>query len=399
MADDGRHRRLTLGLCFAAVVCEGVDIQSMGLAAPRMAPALGLAREQLGPVFSASLIGLLIGAVIFGRVADRLGRKWMLIGCLGLFGGFSLATAFVGDLHSLLIVRVLAGLGLGGALPNLLALSAEALSPVNRTRTVTRLTCGMPLGGALAGLVAANFGWKDIFYFGAAAPLALVPLMALAMPESRAFLATRAKPAFQEASIGDFPRILFGGGRAVSTLLLWVASFGSLLSLYVLLNWMPILLGDKGLSKSDASLVALLFNVGAVLGVLILAGLLEGRGKRLALGLWYMGLGVSLVALAYVGKDFPSAALAGFTTGFTLSSVPLPLYGLAPGYYEVAMRGTGVGASVAVGRLGAIVGPLLAASLLGFGASATGVLLAILPISAVAGGATLAMLGRPLLPD
>ena len=399
MADDGRHRRLTLALCFAAVVCEGVDIQSMGLAAPRMAPALGLARDQLGPVFSASLVGLLIGAVVFGRVADRLGRKWMLIACLGLFGGFSLATAFVGDLRSLLIVRVLAGLGLGGALPNLLALSAEALSPTTRTRTVTRLTCGMPLGGAMAGLVAAKFGWKDVFYFGAAAPLALVPLMALAMPESRAFLATRTRPAFQEASIGDFPRILFGGGRAVSTLLLWVASFGSLLSLYVLLNWMPILLGDKGLSKSDASLVALLFNVGAVFGVLILAGLLEGRGKRLAIGLWYLGLGVSLVALAYVGKDFTGAALAGFTTGFTLSSVPLPLYGLAPGYYEVAMRGTGVGASVAVGRFGAIVGPLLAASLLSLGAGAAGVLLAILPISAVAGGATLVLLGRPLLPE
>ena len=399
MADDRRHRRLTLALCFAAVVCEGVDIQSMGLAAPRMAPALGLARDQLGPVFSASLVGLLIGAVVFGRVADRLGRKWMLIACLGLFGGFSLATAFVGDLRSLLIVRVLAGLGLGGALPNLLALSAEALSPTTRTRTVTRLTCGMPLGGAMAGLVAAKFGWKDVFYFGAAAPLALVPLMALAMPESRAFLATRTRPAFQEASIGDFPRILFGGGRAVSTLLLWVASFGSLLSLYVLLNWMPILLGDKGLSKSDASLVALLFNVGAVFGVLILAGLLEGRGKRLAIGLWYLGLGVSLVALAYVGKDFTGAALAGFTTGFTLSSVPLPLYGLAPGYYEVAMRGTGVGASVAVGRFGAIVGPLLAASLLSLGAGAAGVLLAILPISAVAGGATLVLLGRPLLPE
>lgn len=399
MADDGRHRRLTLALCFAAVVCEGVDIQSMGLAAPRMAPALGLAREQLGPVFSASLVGLLIGALVFGRVADRLGRKWMLVACLGLFGGFSLATAFVGDLRSLLVVRVLAGLGLGGALPNLLALAAEALAPASRTRTVTRLTCGMPLGGALAGLVAANFGWKDIFYFGAAAPLALVPVMALAMPESRAFLATRARPSPEGDSIGDYPRILFGGGRAVSTLLLWVASFGSILSLYVLLNWMPILLGDKGLSKSDASLVALLFNVGAVLGVLILAGLLEGRGKRLALGLWYLGLGVSLVALAYVGKDFPIAALAGFTTGFTLSSVPLPLYGLAPGYYEVAMRGTGVGTSVAVGRLGAIVGPLLAASLLGLGAGASGVLLAILPISAVAGGATLALLGRPLLPD
>lgn len=388
---------LTLTLCFAAVVCEGIDIQSMGLAAPRMAPALGLAREQLGPVFSASLVGLLIGAVVFGRLADRVGRKWTLIGSLALFGGFSLATAFVGNVESLLVVRVLAGLGLGGALPNLIALSAEALPIAGRARVVTRLTCGMPLGGAVAGLVAANLGWKDIFFVGAMAPLALVPVMAMAMPESRAFLATRARPMPAKPAITEYPHILFGGGRAVPTLLLWVASFGSLLALYVMLNWLPTLLGDKGLTKSGASNVALLFNLGAVCGVLILAGLLEGRRKRLALCVWNVGLGAAVVALAYVGKDFLAAGAAGFATGFTVSSVPLPLYGLAPGHYEVSMRGTGVGASVAIGRMGAIVGPLLAASLLGLGAGATGVLLAILPISAIAGGATLGLLGRPTL--
>ncbi|MDB5481008.1 MAG: 3-hydroxyphenylpropionic acid transporter [Caulobacteraceae bacterium] len=390
---------LTLALCFVAILCEGIDIQSMGLAAPRMAPALGLARDQLGPLFSASILGLLIGAVIFGRVADRFGRKGTLIVCLVVFGVFSLATAAVRPFGALLVVRLLAGLGLGGALPNLVALAAEAVAPESRAGLVTRITCGLPFGGALSGLVAANLDWRDIFYLGGLAPLALAPIVALALPESRAFLEARHTAPATAPARGDFRWILFGEGRAGATLLLWTASFGSLLSLYVLLNWLPTFLGDKGLAKSDASLVSLLFNLGAGVGCLILAELLDRRRPRRTIGLWYVGLIASLVGLALVNTGFLAAAAAGFAVGFFVSSAPLPLYGMAPCYYAVSMRGTGVGASVAVGRAGAILGPLLAAALLGLGAGASGVLLALLPITAVAGGATMALIGRPRLAD
>ena len=383
--------RWVLALCFLGVLCEGFDIQSMGLAAPRMAPALGLTRGQLAPLFSASIVGLLIGAVIFGRLADRFGRKRTLIGCLAMFGVFSLATARVAAFEALLTVRGLAGLGLGGALPNLVALAAEAVSPGNRARLVTRVTCGLPFGGALAGIVAANLEWRDIFYLGGLVPLALAPLVAWTMPESRAFLHARER---SPPARGDFVWILFGGGRATATVTLWLASFASLLSLYVMLNWLPTMMGDKGLTKPQASLVSLFFNLGAGLGVLILADLLERSRRRLTVVLWYLGLAASLIALARVGPGFLGAGAAGCATGFFVSSAPLPLYGLAPGYYGVVMRGTGVGASVAVGRLGAVVGPLLAASLLGAGAGASGVLLGLLPIAAVAGGATLALVGR-----
>jgi AAHS family 3-hydroxyphenylpropionic acid transporter len=172
-----------------------------------------------------------------------------------------------------------------------------------------------------------------------------------------------------------------------------------LLSLYVLLNWLPTLLGDRGLAKPAASLVLLLFNLGAALGVLILAGLLERRGRLWTLGIWYLGLAGALVALALIGPGFLVSGAAGFAAGFFVSSAPLPLYGLAPGYYGVLIRGAGVGVSVAVGRLGAIVGPVLAAGLLAWGAGPTGVLLALLPIAVVAGASTMALVGRPALAE
>jgi MFS transporter, AAHS family, 3-hydroxyphenylpropionic acid transporter len=397
-ADGGRRITLTLSLCFLAVMCEGFDIQGMGLAAPRMGPALGIGRDQLGPLFSASIVGLLIGAVVFGRIADWYGRKRVLVGCLAIFGVFSVVTALVGRYDALLAVRLLTGLGLGGALPNLLALCAEAVSPERRTKLVTRITCGMPFGGAAAGLVAASLDWRALFDVGGITPLILAPAIWLALPESHDFLASRAAPM---TTVGrrDFLWILFGGGRASATLLLWTASFASLLSLYVLLNWLPTLLGDKGLAKPAASLVALLFNLGAGVGILILADLLERARRRWIIGLWYAGLVGSLVGLALVGPGFAGAGLAGFAAGFFVSSVPLPLYGLAPGYYDVLIRGTGVGASVAVGRLGAIFGPLLAAALLAQGIGATGIMLALLPIAVVAGGATVVLIGRPALTD
>jgi len=394
----GRRVTLTLALCFLAVMCEGFDIQGMGLAAPRMGPALRIGRDQLGPLFSASIVGLLIGAVVFGRIADWYGRKRILVGCLVVFGVFSAATAQVAQYEALLAVRLLTGLGLGGALPNLLALCAEAVTPERRAKLVTRITCGLPFGGGVAGIVAASLDWRALFYVGGFVPLILAPAIWLALPESRDFLAARQDSAAASARRG-FLWALFGGGRAPATLLLWTASFASLLSLYVLLNWLPTLLGDKGLTKPAASLVSLLFNLGAGVGILILADLLERRRRRWTVGLWYLGLAGSLVALALVGPGFANAGVAGFAAGFFVSSVPLPLYGLAPGYDDVLIRGAGVGASVAVGRLGAIFGPLLAAALLAQGMGATGVMLALLPMAVIAGGATMVLVGRPALAE
>lgn len=389
----------TLALCFLAALTEGFDIQSMGVAAPRLAPALALTREQLGPVFSASLIGLLAGALMFGRVADRIGRKWVLIASLIVFGLFSAATTLAWDLNSLLAIRVLAGLGLGGAMPNLLALAAEAVGEDRRARVVTMVAAGFPFGGALAGAIAATLGWRHIFLVGAAAPLAMAPLMAMVLPESPRFLAARLSPGVAAQARGDYPWILFGPSRALTTVLLWTASFLATLTLYLLLNWLPILMGDKGVGKPEASLVSLLFNLGGAFGVLALGALLDRARRAWILAGWYVALAVCLIALAGTGADMVSAGTAGFAAGVFVVSASVSLNGLAPCFYPVVMRGAGVGATVAVGRSGGIVGPLLAAALLGDGVGASGVLLALAPLAAVAGGATLLLLRHVTVAD
>jgi AAHS family 3-hydroxyphenylpropionic acid transporter len=387
--------QITLALCFAAALAEGYDVQSMGVAAPHMAPALGLSRDQLGSVFSASTIGLFLGAALIGRLADQVGRKWTLIGSLAIYGVFSGATAAAHGLYGLLAIRWLAGLGLGGAMPNLMALAAETVDLRRRSLTVTLVASGFPFGSALAAAAAAGLDWRSLFYVGGIAPLILAVLMTGLLSESAVFLQARASPANGEPARIAYASVLFGPGRGVTTLILWTGTFCSLLTLYLLLNWLPTLMGLKGVSKLDASLVSVLFNLGGGLGVWMVALLLE-RGRRAwILAVWYVGLAFALVALARVGLGLAAVGTAGFFAGVFVSSAPIVLYGMAPNYYTVSVRGTGVGVYVAVGRLGSIAGPLLAAALLAAGVGASGVLTGLLPLAMLAGAASLGLLTRP----
>lgn len=388
----------TVTLCFAAALAEGYDVGSVGLAAPKMAPALALSQAQLGPVFSASIVGLLIGAVFIGRLADRVGRKRCLIGSMITFGVFSAATAFCGGFGDLLVIRFLAGLGLGGAMPNLIALAAEVASERRRERLVSAMASGMPFGGAIAGAVASVLGWREIFYVGGVFPVVLAAVMIGALPESRRFLSATRSPAVAAART-DLGHVLFGGGRAGTTLLLWAASFTSVLTLYLLLNWLPTLMVGKGVSRPVASVVALLFGLGGGLGIFVVGALLERPRRTWTMAIWFTAEAAALVALARVGADPLLAAASGFAAGAFAGCAPLALYGLAPGCYAVVMRGSGVGASVGVGRLGGIAGPLLAAALLAAGATPSLVLMALLPIVALAGGAFLLLLTRPTVAD
>ena len=394
----GRTAARTLALCFAAALAEGYDVGSIGLAAPKMAPALALSRAQLGPVFSASVVGLLIGAVVLGRLADRVGRKRCLIGSMIMFGVFSAATAFCGGFGDLLVIRFLAGLGLGGALPNLIALTAEVASERRRERLVSAMASGMPFGGAIAAAIAAALGWREIFYVGGVFPVVLAAVMIGALPESRRFLSATRSPAVATART-DLGHVLFGGGRAGTTLLLWAASFTSVLTLYLLLNWLPILMVGKGVSQPVASMVALLFGLGGGLGVFIVGSLLGAPHRTLTMAIWFTAEAGALVALARVGADPFLVAASGFAVGAFAGCAPLALYSLAPGYYDVVMRGSGVGASVGIGRLGGIAGPMLAAALLAGGAGSSLVLLALLPIVAVTGAAFVMLLPRPVVGD
>jgi AAHS family 3-hydroxyphenylpropionic acid transporter len=281
----------------------------------------------------------------------------------------------------------------------LIALAAETAAPGRQARVVSAVTAGFPFGSALAGAAALGLGWRQIFYAGAIAPLVLAALMALALRESPGFLAAGRGSSARPASRAAYAEVLFTDGRAPTTLLLWAASFTALLTLYLMLNWLPSLMGAKGFGRAGASLVSLLFNLGGGAGVLLLAGLLDrGRRGRLV-GAWFVGQAVALGALAVVQPRLALAGVAGFAAGVFVSSAPILLYSLAPSYYAARIRGAGVGASVAVGRIGAIAGPLLAAALLALGVNVEGVLFALLPIVAAAGVATTALVARPAMAD
>jgi AAHS family 3-hydroxyphenylpropionic acid transporter len=399
----GRATLWTLALCALAALAEGFDIQSMGVAAPRMGPELALTHARMGPLFSASVLGLLLGSIVIGRLADFVGRKGTLILSLATFGLFSAATAWVAGFAPLLLVRFLAGLGLGGAMPNLIALSAEALAAEGvgvdrRTRIVTLVTAGMPFGGALAGVAAILLPWRGIFFVGAAVPLALAPLMAVGLPRSRGFETSRLASSSSATRIG-LRRGLFGRGRLATTLLLWAATFCALLSLYLLINWLPTLMRAKGVGPRDASLVSVLYNLGGALSTFLLASLLEQRRRAAMLAVWYLGMAGSLLLLANAGPDLASAGAAGFIAGVFIASAALPFYGLAPAYYEAEVRGAGVGAALGVGRAGAIVGPLMAGILLTAGAGAGGVIMALLPLAVAIGASAMMLMGRPTAED
>ena len=388
----------TLALCFAIALLEGLDLQSVGVAAPRMAREFGLSVSQMGIAFSAGTFGLLPGAMLGGRLADRIGRKRVLIASVVLFGLLSIATAQVSTFAMLVVVRVLTGIGLGGAMPNLIALSSEAVEPRSRSSAVATMYCGIPFGGVIASLIgvllAGDTEWRHIFYVGGVGPLLLVPLLALFLPESRAYLDV----AGTQAARTSVARTLFGDGRTTSTVALWVSYFCTLIVLYFLLNWLPSLMASRGLDRAHVGLVQIAFNVGAGLGALGIGAALDRMRASRVVGGMYVGIVLSLAALA-AAPGFASLAAAAFAAGMFVVGGQSVLYALAAMYYPTAMRGTGVGSAVAVGRLGSVVGPLAAATLLAAGRSAPMVIGASIPVTLVAAVAALVLIRRPQAHD
>ncbi|SFG88327.1 MFS transporter, AAHS family, 3-hydroxyphenylpropionic acid transporter [Pseudomonas sp. NFACC45] len=377
MDTPSRRTTLTIALCFIVALIEGFDLQAAGTAAAGLRQTFALDPKMMGWVFSAGIIGLLPGAFFGGWIADRIGRKKILIAAVLLFGVFSLSTAYIGSFSGLLWVRFMTGLGLGAALPNLIALCAEAVGEQRRGTAISIMYAGVPLGGALAAVVAMLFPehWQTTFIIGGLAPLLVVPLMMVLLPESSAFRQQQDTANPMRTSTGQ---ALFGEGRASVTLALWLSYFFTLTVMYMLLNWLPSLLLEQGFSKPQAGLVQMLFNIGGALGSL-LGGLLLDRCNGIKVVLFvYTGL---LVALGGVDLSvgIVPMAIAGFAAGLFVMAAQLVLYALAPPSYPTSVRATGVGAAVAIGRLGSVAGPLAAGQILAAGAGTTGVLLATSP--------------------
>ena len=377
--------------CATVLFLDGFDTTSIGFVAPALAKEWSLSKGALGPVFSAGLFGLMIGALFFGPLADRIGRKKIIIFSTLAFGIGTLATAFVNDVNTLLVVRFLTGLGLGGAMPNTIALTSEFSPHRRRAAMVMVMFVGFSVGAALGGLLAAaiipQFGWRSVFVVGGAAPLLLAPILALRLPESVRFLAMTgsadarvaellarvdAKAAFadgtrfvvNEPALKGIPvQHLFSGGRASATLLLWVVFYMSLLDLYFLSNWLPTVLNDLGASISAAAAISSMLQVGGVIGTFALGIIIDRFSFRALALVYFIGM-FAVGAIGQLGHSAMLVAIAIFVAGFCIVGGQIAANALAAGYYPTSVRATGVGWALGVGRVGSIVGPLIGGVLL-----------------------------------
>jgi MFS transporter, AAHS family, 3-hydroxyphenylpropionic acid transporter len=375
------EKSVTILFCFLVALCEGIDLQAAGVAAAGIGAEFKPTANQFGTFFSASTFGLFFGALIGGRLADSIGRKKVLIASIGIFGLFSLLTALAMDVRSLTWVRALTGLGLGGALPMVLALVTEASAAKRQSATVAAVYAAMPLGGAAASLlsmIVTTTQWRVVFVVGGVMPLLLVPLMAVFLAESRAFQRQYPSPGGVKAGsvIG-----LFAENRARQTILLWFSFLLELLLLYLLLNWLPTLLINDGFTKAEAAGAQIGFNLGGVLSAVLVGYLLGSRFRNSGIVAIFIMVPVLLIALAQAPADFRIVAPAVFVLGCGILAAQAFLYGSAPVIYPTRIRGIGVGAAVAFGRVGSIVGPKLGGALKAAGHGPSQLLMDLLPVA------------------
>jgi AAHS family 4-hydroxybenzoate transporter-like MFS transporter len=382
----GRTQILIVGLCGLVALFDGMDLQSIGLAAPLMTEALHVSPQAFGPVFSVALAGLTLGALALGPLADRLGRKRVLIGATLCFGIFTLCTAFADDLGALMAYRFLTGLGLGGAMPAFISLSSEYVPHRLRAGIVGLMWAGFPLGGVVGGLLASwlipAFGWRSVFFAGGLPPLLLALALVPVLPESLGFLiASGAPPARiaravrrvfgdvvmpseahfvatvtrrSRARLGD----LFASGRALATVLLWIAFFFAFLILVTNSAWSPILLGSAGVPIARSAIAMAIFNFGSLFGTGAAGWLLARLGTIAVLP---VSIAVAALAYALVGLSAPSiAAISVFEGlfGIFAGCASSALIALAAILYPTEVRATGIGWAMAAGRCGSFVGPL-----------------------------------------
>ena len=368
------HAATTIVCCLLAVFCEGIDLQAAGVAAGGIIPEFKPSPDQIGTFFSASTFGLFLGALIGGRLSDSIGRKRVVVTSIALFGLFSLLTPLARDMPTLSWARFFTGLGLGGALPNLIALVNESSAPDRHNANVALAYSGAPFGGALASLISMSLEsshWRWIFVAGGVAPLILAPIMLAMLRESPAFAGTH-----ERSSVFA----IFASGRATPTLLLWVSFFLGLLMLYLLLSWLPTLLVGNGMTKPQAAAAQIAFNVGGGLAALLMGTLLEGRLRRAAVLTTFVALPLLILLLSRAPPLFSLTVLIVFALGCAVIAAQAFLYAVAPACYPTSIRGLGVGAAVAVGRIGSIVGPKLAGLLKAAGHSYSQLLTDLLPI-------------------
>ena len=380
-----RYQIWTMALCATVVVLDGFDTQSIGFLAPSMAETLHIPVKNFGPVFGAALFGLMISSIVIGPLADRCGRKWPIVISTLVFGAFAMLTPRATSLSELWTVRFVTGLGLGGAITNVLALMSEYAPKRHVAVLVSALFCGMPAGALLGGLISSimlpRWGWQSVFYAGGILPFALAFLLIAILPESVRYLEisganpkqiskilARISPDLgttifsrspQQARHRNAPAIrLFTEGRARGTLLLWIPYFMNLLILYFVVSWLPALLRQRGSPVSTGITAIILFSLGGILGSATEGFLINRWGALTILLAEFVSSAALIGSLAY-SASLPLTMAITLVLGFTVQAAQGGLNVIAATLYPTSIRATGIGWALGVGRVGSIVGPVL----------------------------------------
>jgi AAHS family 4-hydroxybenzoate transporter-like MFS transporter len=414
-----RFQVTIIALCFVIVAIDGFDTAAIGFIAPALRAEWQMTAAQLAPLFGAGLFGLMVGAFVFGPLADRIGRKWSLLLTVLFFGAASLASAWATSLTELTILRFLTGMGLGGAMPNAITLTSEYCPEQRRSFLTTVMFCGFTLGSAFGGLAAAqlvaDYGWRSVLFLGGVAPLAMLPFLWLWLPESVRFLVLKNAPAERIAATlrkigpeadldgvqfvgvarpkGSPVRQLFAPGLVQGTLLLWSTFFMSLLVYYLLASWLPTVINSAGMTLKQASLFAMLLQIGGTVGALLIGTLMDRKDPHLVLGFAYA---TAALFIALIGSATGSALLlatAVFGAGFCLAGAQVGVNALAAGFYPTANRATGVAWANAVGRIGSVLGSMTGGLLLGSGLGLPAIF-AFIGVPVVLGGICMLVKGR-----
>ena len=387
----GVFQRLVMFFCALIIIFDGFDVLAIAFAAPNLSEELNIPKSELGYVFSAGIFGMMLGALIMGPVGDKLGRRSAVILSVFTFGLCTLLTGFIDHYNDLVLLRFLTGLGLGGALPNAMALMTEYVSTRHRNIAIAVIFLGMPIGGISGGLVASEiipvYGWESLFYVGGIMPLLLVPVLMFALPESPRFLIehdddndavlcriakkierrfdVEPDSKFQHHAVEKhFPvKALFMDGRQTDTLLIWLVFFFNLMVAYFLYSWVPTLLVEAGYQLDDATKTVVVLNVGGAVAPFILARLIAHWGSKIVLTICFILGAISMMAVGQFGSSINMVMILSFFAGFFIVGGQVSLNALSSYMYPTHIRSTGVGWALGIGRVGSIVGPLLAGAL------------------------------------
>jgi AAHS family 4-hydroxybenzoate transporter-like MFS transporter len=389
---------LILILCFFIVAADGYDAGAIGFIAPALAHDWQIPKTELGVVMSAALLGLGMGAVIAGPIADRIGRKKVLVAAVVCFGVWSLVAAQAHTIFALTALRFLTGLGLGAAMPNTVALMSEYAPERLRSITVNAMYCGFSVGlvagGAASAWLIPHTGWQSVLILGGVAPIVLSIFLAVFLPESVQFLAVRHGTREKMARIlkriapnGDLNNCIFVTSAVASaanrgrsglalilsksyrsrTLLLWISYFTGLVVYYMLTNWMPTLFRDRGFSTEQSMLLSSLFPLGGLFGNVITGWLMDKFSANRTIAFTWVLAGVLVVLISQsVGNEAVLSALI-FLCGTLVTSAATSLSSYAALLYPTEGRSTGIAWMQGVGRLGGVAGSIAGGAILGLG--------------------------------